>query len=210
MLNIKSKMIAKQFKKPTGILGNYISKIMEKRNSSLYDNILEKINSINNDDNILEIGFGPGIGLNKILKETSTIKIDGIDFSKLMYKKSMKKNKKYIKDERLKLIHSNILDYDFKEKKYKLIIAINVIYFWNPIENILKKTYQLLKKNGLLILFFVKPNDLIKIKFTQTDVFNKYKKEKIIKILKKLGFKKLESKINIRNDRKGFFIYAYK
>ena len=209
MINIKSKIIASQFKKPFGILGKHISKLMEKYNAILYDEILDTIKSINSNENILEIGYGPGIGLNKILKHNEKIYLDGIDFSRMMYKKASRLNKEFIKDNRLKLIYSDIEKYDFKNKKYKVIIGINIIYFWNSLEEIFKKIYKLLDMNSLLILFFLKPEDLIKMKHTQTDIFIKYYKDEVLEKLKKIGFKEFKIKIKTRNERSGYYIFAY-
>ena len=210
MINIKSKIIAKQFRKPSGLLGRIISKIMEEHNIYLYDFILEEINKINNFEKILEIGYGPGLGINKLLSQNNKVTFNGIDFSKLMYKRATRLNKYYISKNKLNLIYGDLKEYDFDEQKYKVIFGINIVYFWNSLNEYFKKIYKLLKKNGLLILFFMKPEDLIKIKLTQTDVFYKYDKDEIINILKKNGFKRFNIIENIRNGRLGYFVFAYK
>ena len=118
-------------------------------------------------------------------------------------------NQKFIRNNRLKLIYGDIKEYNFKDKKYKIIFGINVIYFWDSLDEIFKRLYKLLNKNGLLILFFLKPQDLVKVKLTQTDIFNKYEKEELIEKLKGVGFIKINIKENIIDESTGYYIFAY-
>jgi len=75
--------IGMQFKKPTGFLGRLVSSLMIKGNRSYYETVLKDL-KIHSNDKILEIGYGPGIGINLISKRFETCDIYGIDFSELM------------------------------------------------------------------------------------------------------------------------------
>ena len=66
-------------------LCNNLQVILEKRNSNLENEIVKHLN-IQCDDKVLEVGFGPGAGLNACLKkvEHCSSKVYGIDISELI------------------------------------------------------------------------------------------------------------------------------
>ena len=88
-------IIASQFKKPSGLFGRFTSKLMAKGNRRNYDILIKDLN-IQPGYRILEIGYGPGIGINLIAESCGSCIIHGIDFSKLMYKRATERNQKYI------------------------------------------------------------------------------------------------------------------
>ena len=64
---------------------NNFQVILEKRNKGLENEIVKHLN-IQRDDKVLEVGFGPGAGLNTALKnlEHCSGKVYGIDISELI------------------------------------------------------------------------------------------------------------------------------
>ena len=86
---------ASQFLKPKGLIGICVSRVMKDNNFFVYPGI-EQYANFQNDNKILEIGFGPGIGINYYLNKYD-FTIDGIDFSRLMVNEAKKRNRKYSK-----------------------------------------------------------------------------------------------------------------
>ena len=72
------KFVGNQLRKPTGFFGKIISKLMQKGNGSIYDRIISEL-EINQNDNILEIGYGHGLGVERILTKYDCF-VTGIDF----------------------------------------------------------------------------------------------------------------------------------
>ena len=64
---------------------NNLQVILEKRNTGLEREIVKHLN-IQRDDKVIEVGFGPGAGLNAALKnlEHCSGKVYGIDISELI------------------------------------------------------------------------------------------------------------------------------
>lgn len=81
--------IAEQFGKPSGLLGSIAGFIMSKRGSNI-ERIEWGISLLNiqPSDNLLEIGFGPGISIPKMIDSVKDGIIYGIDHSELMVKKA--------------------------------------------------------------------------------------------------------------------------
>jgi cyclopropane fatty-acyl-phospholipid synthase-like methyltransferase len=202
------KFIANQFKKPQGFAGKIVSNMMEKGNLKTYEWMLSLMN-INPDDKIFEIGYGTGFVINRILEKNRNISLHGIDFSKVMFEKAEKKNKQYIKEKKVFLKYGDLLDYD-ENNDFNKIYGINVIYFWNDLEIYFSKIYKLLSKKGRLFLYMTDAENLLKIKFSQTDVFNKYTPVVVTDTLKSTGFINTNCLTGKINMKKAYCIIAEK
>ena len=126
-------IIASQFKKPAGLFGIFTSNMMIKGNRNKYDTLIKDLN-IKVNDKILEIGYGPGIGINAIAGKCNSCIIHGVDFSKLMYKRATKLNRKYIDEKRAKLLLGDFLTAKIDTGDYDIIFCLNVVYFWDDLQ----------------------------------------------------------------------------
>lgn len=181
------RFIGNQFRKPTGFFGKIISKIMIKGNSSAYDKIIPALD-IKENDKILEIGYGHGVGIDRISKEYDCF-ITGIDFSELMFAEATSRNKKHIDNKKVELFYGDFLDFEATANQYDTIFCINVIYFWNNLDIPFSKIKTILKDGGVLCMFMVHQDDLKKMKFTKDDIFNKYAIDQVVDKLQLQGFK---------------------
>src|SRR5258708_7745059 len=193
--------IASQFKKPTGLFGTFTSNIMMKSNKNKYDKLIKDLD-IQRLDKLLEIGYGPGTGINRIAETYATCTIHGIDFSPLMYKRAGKYNKSYVDKGSMLLQQGDFLKMTTISNGYDKIFCLNVVYFWNELKRPFEKVLSLLKKGGAFHIYMVDRNILVKKK-TPDSVFNKYSIEQIVEALKFAGFAEVEY-----YSEKGFYIKA--
>ncbi len=201
-----SKMIAKQYRKPSGLLGKIISGKMEKRNEKTYRWVMPLIKTIDG-DKILEIGYGAGTGINSLACRDQNITIYGIDFSRVMYKKAVRKNKIHSDKNQIFLSHGDLLTYTI-EKNFSKIFGINVLYFWNDLGRYFTKIFNLLKENGALYLYMSSPERLDKISLTRNEIFNKYTLDDVIIVLSASNFKNIRYETNETDMGKAFLIFA--
>lgn len=183
------RLIGKQFRRPSGLCGMIVSKIMKKGNLCEYEKLLPKL-EIKDDDRILEIGFGHGLGLNMICSGHDCF-VKGIDFSRLMLNESASRNKKHIKNNKLILDYGDYLQHEYPPESFDKIYFINVIYFWSDLEKPFKKIFYELKHPGRVCLFMARHDHLNDYKFTKEDIFNKYSIEYVCEELTKAGFKNI-------------------
>jgi SAM-dependent methyltransferase len=197
------KTIGNQFKKPTGFLGKIISAAMKKGNSFAYDTLLD-ILEIKDQDSLFEIGYGHGIGIEKILSKNNC-SISGIDFSELMHKEATKRNKRHIELNNAKLYFGDFLTFNFGELRFDKIFCINVIYFWDNLEKPFLAIRNGLKDNGSFYFYMAHSDELNKLKFTKDDIFNKYSIENVVEKLNIAGFSKVDYQY-----KKGYFVKCEK
>lgn len=180
------KYLSSQFKKPRGLLGLITSHWMVLGNRKNYT-ILLKILDVQPNDKVLEIGYGPGIGVELLAQQCATCTIYGIDFSKLMYKKATARNTSFIAANRVKLVWGNFIGVDMNEGRYNRIFCLNVIYFWVDLQKPFLKIYSLLKENGRFCIYMAHPDSIKKLKLS-TEIFNIYSIEEVVEALTKAGF----------------------
>jgi cyclopropane fatty-acyl-phospholipid synthase-like methyltransferase len=193
--------IAAQFKKPSGLFGLFSSNIMIKGNKAHYERLIKDLD-LQPDDKLLEIGYGPGVGINMIARACGSCTIHGIDFSKLMYRRARKYNKLYIDNDAMVLQQGDFLRTAVVSNEYDKIFCLNVVYFWNDLEEPFKKVLSLLKTGGLFHIYMANKDALKKAPDT---VFNKHSIEQVIEALKSAGFKNVEY-----HTEKGYCIKAKK
>ena len=178
--------VGNNFRNPNGIGGKITTKIMNIMNQKQYKAVLDNIN-IENNDVLLDIGFGNGYLINKLLKRNYKIKIFGIDISKDMVNMVSEKYKKYINNNCLTLLLENINNKTtFENEMFDVIYTVNTIYFWDDIQICFSEIKRILKPNGIFINAIYTKKQLDKTKFSGNG-FNKYSKEEIVKITEENG-----------------------
>lgn len=195
------KFIATQFKKPSGLFGIFSSNIMIKGNKANYEKLIKDLD-LQPAYKLLEIGYGPGVGINMIAKACNSCIIHGIDFSKLMYKRARKYNKQYLDSNTMVLLYGDFLNAPFAGNEYDKIFCLNVVYFWNPLQEPFKRVLSLLKDGGAFHIYMASRDRLMKAPET---VFNKYPVEEVVEVLKSVGFGNVE-----HYSEKGYYITAKK
>jgi arsenite methyltransferase len=196
--------IGMQFKKPNGFLGKVISNLMIIGNRSAYENMIKYL-TIKSNDKILEIGYGPGIGIGLISERYESCEIFGVDFSQLMHKRASKRNYKFIKNNRVHLMYGDFVENELSTTGFDKIFCINVVYFWDDLQKPFEKVNSLLKDGGTFCLYMAGKDELNKAKFTKDGIFNKYSIGQVVNALKSSGFHEID-----HNFRKGYFIKAKK
>ncbi len=193
--------IATQFKKPSGLFGIFSANIMIKGNKAKYENIIKNLD-LQSGDKVLEIGYGPGVGINMIAGICPSCIIHGIDFSRLMYRRARKYNKQHVDNGTMLLQYGDFLKTNIVSNEYDKIFCLNVVYFWNELKEPFKKVLSLLKTGGAFYIYMATKDYL---KNAPDDVFNKYSIEQLVDALKSAGFGHVEF-----YSEKGYYIKAKK
>lgn len=201
--------IAKQFRKPSGFWGRVVAILMKRMNRQCYEKIIHEIN-ITDTDYILEIGYGHGEALKIIGKRNKNCKISGIDFSELMFNQASGNNKTLLQEGRLDLHQGDFLNYNFGNKKFSKVFCVNVIYFWDDLDTGFKKVYELLMPAGIYAIYMASADDLMKIQFARTDIFNKYSLKQVKASLERAGFSNIEVNNYAGKREHGYYILAVK
>ncbi|WP_297635947.1 class I SAM-dependent methyltransferase [uncultured Clostridium sp.] len=157
---------------------------------------------------VIEIGCGTGQATLPILKIGCNVMAIELGNNLATYTKE--KFKRY---DNFKIINDDFINYNIEENKFDLVYCATAFH-WLPIEEKYKKIKNILKKDGVLAIFWNHPfvsrnNDITNVK--SKEIYDKYKpsKEKAIEFsqkdckkyieeLKNFGFKEVISKVYYR------------
>ena len=139
-----------QCMKPHGEEGIQAIENMNENHKPISEFAFESIN-VGENDEILDIGCGGGVNIEKFLKLTAN-NVDGLDYSEVSLSQSVKRNKKAVEDGRCRVIKANVIKMPIEDGKYDLVSAFETIYFWPDIENAFKEVSRIIKTNGQFMI----------------------------------------------------------
>ena len=180
-----------QSRKPKGFVGKIMLKIMNKAHRNIFELGIGNIN-IQEDNRILDLGFGGGIALKQLSRQYKNIKLFGIDFSEEAIETASKNNINDIQSGKITLIKADIEKIPFPDNYFDIITAFQTHYHWDNLLGKIKEIYRVLNSNGQFIITAEK----YKINYHM----EKYKTEdEIIRLFNDVGFKKIEYK-EVKNN----------
>ena len=201
------RLIAKNFRKPSGLFGHYIIRFL-KKNQIEYDE-MESLLKLNKHDIVLEIGYGLGKGIYDYSKKYDCT-FHGIDFSRLMYSKALMLNYENVNSGKIILLCADFDHYRFENDSFHCIYFLNVIYFWSEIQIRLKKILSMLKQNGKVIIFMADAECFKDIKQSEGEtIFYRHSIGDVAKEMEKTGFKTIET-IEHTKEKKCYYVIGYK
>ncbi len=189
---LKFKMMAKQLRRPSGVMGGKVGSMMNKANEFLYDFTLDVMQPLKN-DSTLEIGFGNGKFFEKIFSKAEGLKVTGLDFSETMFKAASENNKEAIANGKLTLQFGSSDKLPFPDHSFDKIFCINVIYFWDEPKQHLQEMFRVLKPGGRFYATVRTKESMMKMPFTKYG-FSFYDTARWIKLLNETGLIFVEEK----------------
>ena len=109
--------INSQFHHPKGLFGCFVGTAMAKLYTDRLAWTVEMLD-IHPLDQILEIGFGPGVALQKVSEGVDGGIVAGVDISKVMLRQATRRNKKALLEGRVELKFGSVHDMPFPDQKF--------------------------------------------------------------------------------------------
>ena len=181
--------------KPTGLEG---SKMLHRMNESHYEVTGWALShwSINSDDNVLDIGCGGGMTLQRMSKEIKDGHLTGVDYSKVSVEESTILNIDNIKSGKMNIIEGNVESLPFKDNSFDKIITVESFYFWPNHKENLKEVFRVLNNHGtfMLVADIYNKEGLSKEILDNVKLFNLFNptKEEFFELFSEAGFKDIK------------------
>jgi ubiquinone/menaquinone biosynthesis C-methylase UbiE len=146
-----------QFRKPTGKIGWFVGQVMALKNKERSQWVLSLL-KVQPDDQILEIGFGPGTDIQRISQKISRGFVAGIDYAEIMVCQASKRNASAIRAGKVKLQCATASKLPYDDQSFDKVFSINVAQFWDQPLQVLAEVQRVLKPGGLVAIA-VQPRD---------------------------------------------------
>jgi ubiquinone/menaquinone biosynthesis C-methylase UbiE len=151
---IPPKFLSKQARKPSGWFGRVVmSRLFNKGNADLND-LVKDLLELQEQDSVLEIGFGPGTLIHQMAQITTQGVVEGIDFSETMLTLASETNKQFIASGRVKLQRGNCNAMPYSDESFDKVCTANTIYFWENPNETFKEIFRVVKSGGKLVVGF--------------------------------------------------------
>jgi ubiquinone/menaquinone biosynthesis C-methylase UbiE len=180
--------IISQFRQPHGFLGQIAGLIMANRPSNIKRNEWTvDLLDLKPTDNVLEIGFGPGIALKKVSRIVTEGSIVGIDHSETMLRQASKRNDDAIERGMVKLYIDNLNNLSKFNNTFDKIYSANVVQFWDDPKTSFLQLKDLLKTGGKIATTYMPRHN------GATNADTKKKADEIVEHLWDAGFKNVQT-----------------
>jgi ubiquinone/menaquinone biosynthesis C-methylase UbiE len=181
--NLLINKLHSQFAHPKGWVGHLVGIILALKNRERNAWTIS-ILDLQPDDQVLEIGFGPGQAIQEVAKLTPNGFVAGIDLSEVMVEQARKRNSAAIRSGRVLLEQGAESPLPFEDNKFNKAFAVNSIQFWtNPLDG-LQEVRRVLKPGGRVVI-------TIQPMWAKTDEEVQSVGEKLEFQLKQVGFKQV-------------------
>jgi ubiquinone/menaquinone biosynthesis C-methylase UbiE len=105
-------------------------------------------------DRVLEIGFGPGSGIELLASLVSSGRVDAVDYSEQMIRQATFRNAAAIDAGRVDLRQGSVEDLPFENGTFDKVLAINSMQVWPNAVTGLPEIQRVMKPGGRVALAF--------------------------------------------------------
>jgi len=171
---------------PRGLIGRLLGRIMAWHNG-LDSEWTVRLLHIGNDEQILEVGFGPGAAIESLVKLHPSVQIAGIDHSEAMLDAASSRNRDAIVAGNVILQLGSVENLPFVNSTFDKAFSIHCIYFWEKPVQGLRELYRVLKPGGRLA---------ITVRDKNREAYQAFRPEKLEQMLHRAGFTTVEIAAN--------------
>lgn len=180
--------LSNQLVRPTGLVGKHlIGRLWNRHNRALNASTFVHLQALSN-DRILEVGFGGGYLLKKILSVVTAGSVAGVDASPIMVDQAWKKFRKHIDGGVLHLHRSTAEQLPFSAGYFDKACSVNSLFYWADLGTGLAEIHRVLRIHGFLVLTFTRKADLDKKGFVHPGIHT-YTNEEVLAALRQAGFR---------------------
>ena len=181
-----TQFVAKQFALPRGFGGRIATFIMNCMNRKQYKAVFDNI-AVMPEDVILDIGFGNGFLIKKLLKRQPKL-VCGIEIATDMLDRVKKDNDAFVADGRLDLRLADVQQLPYPDNYFDKMYTVNTIYFWQNAPRCFSEIARTLKDNGTFYNVFYSKEWLDKLRYPRYG-FSKYTIDEMLETTTNCGLK---------------------
>lgn len=184
-----TRVLARQLRRPAGLLGRMVARVMESTNKAAYRDALGVVDW-SAARHVFEVGYGPGDGLALVRAAAPAARLSGIDFSPLMFERARARLDAdgAAAGAAVDLTCGDFLSASLPDDAYSHVLCVNVVYFWPGLAAPFQKVWGMLAPGGALVLFMRDEAYLEKKKLLDSGSFHRHAPGAVERALRDAGF----------------------
>ncbi len=184
---ILKRFLANHLRNPHGWIGRYLLPILwNRRNAALNESALRRLR-LEAGDRILDVGFGGGYLIDKMLAKITEGQVSGVDASPVMVEQGRRKFARAIAEKRIDLQCAFADSLPYSSEHFQKVVSVNSLFYWPDLRNGLSEIYRVLTDKGVLVLVYTCRRDLDKRGFSSYGV-RSFEDAEVTSVLRECGF----------------------
>jgi ubiquinone/menaquinone biosynthesis C-methylase UbiE len=155
-MSFGDRILLRMFGRPKGLLGRIGGLILARFNREFAQEIVTVLD-VRAAERVLEVGFGPGVGIELLASAVSMGKVAGIDPSEEMVEQASARNAAAIRTGAVDLRRGSVESMPFEDATFDTALAINSMQVWPDAPAGLREICRVLTRGGRIALGFT-PN----------------------------------------------------
>lgn len=126
---------------------------MFKRKNSLLEKNAVRLCNIQPHHQVLEIGFGPGIGIEHAVSyvKDGPGKICGVDISRYSLEQAYSRCRRHIHNKKVELTLASVIDLPHATDSFDCVFHTNCYYFWSSMQQALQEIHRVMKPGANMV-----------------------------------------------------------
>ena len=152
-MKVASGILTRMYGRPEGLPGRIGGAVMAWMNRAIAHSLIARL-QIQPTDRILEVGFGPGVAIERLATLAPGGRVDGIDVSRQMLELATLRNTEAIQRRQVILHQGSVEAMPFDDGTFDVVLAINAMQVWPDVPGGLREIRRVLRPGGRLALGF--------------------------------------------------------
>ncbi|XP_078663747.1 putative methyltransferase YdaC [Branchiostoma floridae x Branchiostoma belcheri] len=205
--------VSRHMRQPSsGPVGWLVQRFLEKRNDGLERHAAKLLN-IKPHQNVLEVGFGPGLGLKHALNYIGSDgpgKVYGLDISPQMVGVATKRFQSHIAAGKLQVTLGSVSNLPYADRSMDGIFHVNCYYFWDDLHQGCAELYRVLSPGGVMVATMKKERVQLLVDRGYNEYAHKLNPDGYMSALEQTGFIGVELEHLGKGEKTFEAIFAYK
>lgn len=138
-----------QFTLPRGRKGRFVGRLMAVGNADMERAAVRALTLCGSEE-ILELGFGPGVGIRRLARAVARGRVTGVDPSDVMRVQAGRRNRKAIEAGRVELRLGTASHLPWDDEHFDAVVSVNNIQEWPSLADDLAEVRRVLRVDGQL------------------------------------------------------------
>jgi SAM-dependent methyltransferase len=143
--------VLRQCRKPTGWLGRFIVRTMNRSHSGLTSWGLEH-SQVGKRDTVLDVGCGGGRTVQRLAEIADLGKVHGVDYAEASVAAAHGFNRAAVESGRVEIQRATVSRLPFPNDMFDLVTAVETHYYWPDRPADMREIYRVLKPGGSVLI----------------------------------------------------------